>query len=401
MRNFWIVLQQTYLDSVRNKSYISMTIILILLGIFIFSFPSLAEKIRGEAQDKEYVFVSTESQIQVDEEQRPAHILIGEASKIEEYKEKILENEIAGLFVLKKEDGNVPIQLDCYLKKEDPLLIQGVLRFAQLIYQQQVIGEYQIGGRGAEQLTMQIEPVLKPLRQTDENFELIPFILMGIMYIAITTYGYSVATAIAAEKSSRVMEVMIAKISPVPMMFGKIIGIGLAGLTQLFFFFGAITLTAKSGLFQIYPDSIAETMLEIFTFKETVYFLLCFILGYFIFAALYAISGAVAGRPEELSSSTIPIMIILLAGLAVEILAVFENPESLTALITTYVPFTAPISLMVRMLHDVISPLEIAFGITAMVSSIALFSLLAAKIYPKGVLKSDRRLTFWQLIKSH
>lgn len=47
MRNFWIVLQQTYLDSVRNKSYISMTIILILLGIFIFSFPSLAEKIRG------------------------------------------------------------------------------------------------------------------------------------------------------------------------------------------------------------------------------------------------------------------------------------------------------------------------------------------------------------------
>lgn len=116
MRNFWIVLQQTYLDSVRNKSYISMTIILILLGIFIFSFPSLAEKIRGEAQDKEYVFVSTESQIQVDEEQRPAHILIGEASKIEEYKEKILENEIAGLFVLKKEDGNVPIQSDCYLK---------------------------------------------------------------------------------------------------------------------------------------------------------------------------------------------------------------------------------------------------------------------------------------------
>ena len=169
-----------------------------------------------------------------------------------------MENEIAGLFVLKKEDGNVPIQLDCYLKKEDPLLIQGVLRFAQLIYQQQVIGEYQIGGRAAEQLTMQIEPVLKPLRQTDENFELIPFILMGIMYIAITTYGYSVATAIAAEKSSRVMEVMIAKISPVPMMFGKIIGIGLAGLTQLFFFFGAITLTAKSGLFQIYPDSIAN-----------------------------------------------------------------------------------------------------------------------------------------------
>ena len=51
-----------------------MTIILILLGIFIFSFPSLAEKDTGRAQDKEYVFVSTESQIQVDEEQRPAHI---------------------------------------------------------------------------------------------------------------------------------------------------------------------------------------------------------------------------------------------------------------------------------------------------------------------------------------
>lgn len=285
------------------------------------------------------------------------------------------------------------------MKKADSLVIHGLQNLAQMIYQQQVIGENQIDRQVAEMLTRPIEPVMQPLRETDEHVVLILFLFIGIMYIAISTYGHSVATAITAEKASRVMEVMITKISPVPMMFGKIIGIGFASLTQLFLFLGTIALTAKLEIFHIPQGSIAETLLDIVTIKYTFYFLLCFILGYFIYAALYAVVGAMASRPEELSSSTLPIMIILMASLIIEILVV-DHPQSLTALITTYVPFTAPISFMVRMMHNVLSPLEIVLGVSGMLVSIALFSLLAAKIYPKGALRSDQRLTWMQLIKS-
>ena len=380
--------------------------ILILLGVFILAFPSLMEKFSDEQEDGNYVLLSTTADLQVDQQQldafQPEHTFqLGNASDIESYKEQIVEKELDGLFILKNGETPSTIQLDYYMEKVDPLLVQNTKVFTQNMYHQHVMSERNLDQDVVNKLTVQVEPTMQSLRDTDSNSFLIIYLLIAIMFLAITTYGNSVATAIASEKSSRVMEVMITKISPVPMMFGKILGIGLASLTQLFIFFASTALIAKLEIFEITEGSIAETLINMLTVSYTLYFLLFFILGYFIYAALFAVIGSMASRPEELSSSTIPITIILMASLVVEMIFVIDFPDSLTAVVTSYVPFTAPISLMVRIINGVVSPLEIFLSIGTMIVSIALFSLLAAKIYPKGVLKNDQRLTFSQLLKNN
>ncbi|WP_100332409.1 ABC transporter permease [Bacillus xiapuensis] len=405
MRSFGIILQQTYLQAIRSKPYVWITIVLIFIGAFILALPSIMEKFSDKEEAGNFVLITNDdfqmSQQQLDTFPSDHLFKLGDSSNVESYKEKIINNKLDGLFVLKNGANPSSIQLDYYMEKDDPLLVQNMKAFVQNFHFQQIITEKNIDQDVANMLSVQIEPTMQPLRDTDTHSFLMIYLLISIMFLAITTYGNNVATAITSEKSSRVMEVMITKISPVPMMFGKILGIGLASLTQLFIFFASTIMMARMEIFKIKEGSIADTLMNMLTVSYTLYFLLIFILGYFIYAALFAVIGSMASRPEELSSSTLPITIILMASLLVEMIFVIDHPEGLTAKITSYIPFTAPISLMVRIVNEVVSPLEIVLSIGSMLVSIALFSLLAAKIYPKGILKTDKRLTFGQLIKSH
>ncbi len=243
-----------------------------------------------------------------------------------------------------------------------------------------------------------VQSNVQSLYETEPNAMLIVYGLITIMFLAISIYGNNVATAIASEKSSRVMEVMITKVAPVPMMYGKILGIGLASLAQLFIFMGALLLWANLGIFEIPEGSFVQTVMETITWETAAFILIFFIIGYFIYATLFAIVGSMISRPDDLASASMPIMILLMASLAVEMIFVMDSPEGTMTNITSYIPFTAPMSVLIRIVYNTISPVEIAVSLLVMISFIALFAAIAAKIYPKGVLKSDS-LTFKQLIQ--
>lgn len=105
-------------------------------------------------------------------------------------------------------------------------------------------------------------------------------------------------------------------------------------------------------------------------------------------------------RPEELSGTTMPITLILMGSLVVELLVVLDNPEGLVSRVTSYVPFTAPISMVVRIINGSVSSLEIIASILVLLGSISLISLFAAKVYPKGILRSSKSLKIFQLLKN-
>ena len=238
---------------------------------------------------------------------------------------------------------------------------------------------------------------VQPLYETEPNAILIVYGLIAIMFLAISTYGNNVATAIASEKSSRVMEVMITKVAPIPMMYGKILGIGLASLTQLFIFIGSFFVWSNLGIFKVPEGSMVQTIMDIITWETASYLFVFFIIGYFIYATLFAIIGSMVSRPDDFSTATMPIVIVLMASLIVEMLFVMDYPDGKIAMISSYIPFTAPMSVLVRIVYHTISPVEIVGTLLVMVLFIALFAAFAARIYPKGVLKSDT-LTFKQLI---
>ncbi|HGH1670870.1 ABC transporter permease [Bacillus thuringiensis] len=405
MRNFWIVLGQTYWDRVRTKIFIGMTLLLIGGGIFLFSFPTLVQKFSGEKEKAKVVFISEAPNVTLDQSNLSKALpewdwSLGDKTKLNQYKQDLLDKKVEALFILKEGAGAEPV-LDYFMKVDNPKLIQSAQVFVQNQYFQSAVVKQQLSEEAVKSLTMNVQAKKQNLNNEETSSFLLVYLLVAIMYLAITSYGNAIATAVASEKASRVMEVMVTKVSPVHMVFGKILGVGLASLTQLFIFFLIMALYIKSGIFKV-SDSFFGVNIDVnmITGEHAAYFLLYFVLGYFVYAALFAVFGSMVSRPEELSGTTMPITLILMGSLVVELLVVLDNPEGLVSRVTSYVPFTAPISMVVRIINGSVSGMEIAMSILVLLSSISLISLFAAKVYPKGILRSGKSLKLFQLLKN-
>lgn len=405
MRNFWIVLWQTYWDRVRTKIFIGMTLLLIGGGIFLFSFPTLVQKFSGEKEKAKVVFISEAPNVTLDQSNLSKALpewdwSLGDKTKLNQYKQDLLDKKVEALFILKEGAGAEPV-LDYFMKVDNPKLIQSAQVFVQNQYFQSAVVKQQLSEEAVKSLTMNVQAKKQNLNNEETSSFLLVYLLVAIMYLAITSYGNAIATAVASEKASRVMEVMVTKVSPVHMVFGKILGVGLASLTQLFIFFLSMALYIKSGIFKV-SDSFFGVNIDVnmITGEHAAYFLLYFVLGYFVYAALFAVFGSMVSRPEELSGTTMPITLILMGSLVVELLVVLDNPEGLVSRVTSYVPFTAPISMVVRIINGSVSSMEIIASILVLLGSISLISLFAAKVYPKGILRSGKSLKLFQLLKN-
>ncbi|MEW4130771.1 ABC transporter permease [Bacillus thuringiensis] len=406
MRNFWIVLGQTYWDRVRTKIFIGMTLLLIGGGIFLFSFPTLVQKFSGEKEKAKVVFISEAPNVTVDQSNLSKALpewdwSLGDKTKLNQYKQQLLDKKVEALFILKEGAGAEPV-LDYFMKLDNPKLIQSAQVFVQNQYFQSAVVKQQLSEEAVKSLTMNVQATKQNLNNEETSSFLLVYLLVAIMYLAITSYGNAIATAVASEKASRVMEVMVTKVSPVHMVFGKILGVGLASLTQLFIFFFSMALYIKSGIFKV-SDSFFGVNIDVnmITGEHAAYFLLYFVLGYFVYAALFAVFGSMVSRPEELSGTTMPITLILMGSLVVELLVVLDNPEGLVSRVTSYVPFTAPISMVVRIIKGSVGSLEIITSMVVLLASISLIAMFAAKVYPKGVLRSGKSLKFSQLLKNN
>ncbi|MED3310620.1 sodium export permease [Bacillus thuringiensis] len=406
MRNFWIVLGQTYWDRVRTKIFIGMTLLLIGGGIFLFSFPTLVQKFSGEKEKAKVVFISEAPNVTLDQSNLSKALpewdwSLGDKTKLNQYKQDLLDKKVEALFILKEGTGAEPV-LDYFMKVDNPKLIQSAQVFVQNQYFQSAVVKQQLSEEAVKSMTMNVQAKKQNLNNEETSSFLLVYLLVAIMYLAITSYGNAIATAVASEKASRVMEVMVTKVSPVHMVFGKILGVGLASLTQLFIFFLSMALYIKSGIFKV-SDSFFGVNIDVnmITGEHAAYFLLYFVLGYFVYAALFAVFGSMVSRPEELSGTTMPITLILMGSLVVELLVVLDNPEGLVSRVTSYVPFTAPISMVVRIINGSVGSLEIITSMVVLLASISLIAMFAAKVYPKGVLRSGKSLKFIQLLKNN
>ncbi|OBW53403.1 sodium ABC transporter permease [Solibacillus silvestris] len=398
MRNFNIVFSTVFKEAVKTKAYIYITLGMLVLSVLLFASPSILNSFTKDSSEETYKLVNRTS-LELSEQELSGVVgnwQIVNDGRVESLKEEIKTEELAGFFVL--EDRLDLMQLNIFMPKVNNELLLTLESYIEQKRVASIVEAQSIHPTVVQALNAPLQTNFESLYETEPNALLIVYGLIAIMFLAISTYGNNVATAIASEKSSRVMEVMITKVAPVPMMYGKILGIGLASLAQLFIFIGGLLLWANLGVFNIPEGSFVQAVIETITWETAAYILIFFIIGYFIYATLFAIVGSMVSRPDDLSSATMPIVILLMASLTVEILFVMDYPEGTLTKVTSYIPFTAPMSVLIRIVYNTIAPVEIIVSLMIMILFIALFAGVAAKIYPKGVLKSDS-LTIKQLFQ--
>jgi ABC-2 type transport system permease protein len=248
--------------------------------------------------------------------------------------------------------------------------------------------------------------------------------VMGlILYVTLLLYGSQVMNGVIEEKSNRIIEVIISSVKPYQLMLGKIIGVGLVGLTQFVLWIVlTIGLTQFTGKFYA---SKAKAAVELNQGKASVdmdkamqdspmgevtkvlestniplillSFLFYFFVGYLLYSSLFAAIGSAVESPTEAQQFTFIVMIpIILSFLLAQY--TMQDPDSTIAFWASMIPFTSPINMMVRLPYGV--PVwELAVSMVLLVLGFLACSWLSARIYRVGILMYGKKVTWKELAK--
>ena len=246
-------------------------------------------------------------------------------------------------------------------------------------------------------------------------------ILGMLLYIFIFAYGSMIMMSVIEEKTSRIVEIMISSVKPFQLMMGKILGTSLAGLTQFLVWtilivmfsylmtsiFGIETSTQNSELLLSSSGNMSmntEALNMISAFIDLpltnifVAFLIYFIGGYLLYASLFAAIGAAVDNQTDAQQFVIPITIILVLALYVGIFTIPEDPNGTVAIIFSYIPFTSPVVMLMRIPNGV--PIyEQIISIIILYLTFTLCIWVAAKIYRVGILMYGKKPSYKELIK--
>ncbi|HEY6177448.1 MAG TPA: ABC transporter permease [Kofleriaceae bacterium] len=228
----------------------------------------------------------------------------------------------------------------------------------------------------------------------------IAYMLAFILYMVITLYGVNVMRSVVQEKTSRVMELMVATVKPRSLMSGKILGVGAAGLLQIVIWLamGAVTLAYRAQILGWFGVSGGGGALPPIALDTMVIVVLYFILGFFFYAAMYAAVGATVSSEQDTQQVQMPITMLLVIG-ALSLQVVSNAPRGTAAVIMTMVPFWSSMLMPMRYVLGGATPGEVVISLAILIASIGLIARAAAKIYRVGVLMYGKRPSPKELLR--
>jgi ABC-2 type transport system permease protein len=226
------------------------------------------------------------------------------------------------------------------------------------------------------------------------------FVIGLMIYLTLAIYGQAIMGAVVEEKETRIAEILFSSAKPFELMFGKLVGVGLAGLTQLaIWVVSAAALLAFIALqtdYRMIVDSVPTI-----TPLMVVYFLIFFLLGFFIYASIFALIGSMVTTVQEGGQFSFPPIMLMLAAFYF-CFAVIRDPNSSLSFWVTLAPFLAPITMPVRILAETPPFWQIALSVVVNCAAIAALVWLAARVYRVGMLMYGKRATIpevWKWIR--
>jgi ABC-2 type transport system permease protein len=229
-------------------------------------------------------------------------------------------------------------------------------------------------------------PELTVITTTNNNLAsgfLPSYIFIMLLFYSIVIYGVMVASGVAQEKSSRAMELLITSARTKNLILGKIIGIGLAGLTQLAIWMAGIFIFYHVNFSYWKGNAIIAGLLGA-NASNLVLMLLFFLLGFFMYAALYGSIGSIVSRTEDIQLFQLPITFLLIVGLFCSTIGMVMPGSLLTVL--SFIPIYTPMSMFVRISISDVPGWQVALSIALSAATVVAFAWVAVKVYRVGVL---------------
>lgn len=227
------------------------------------------------------------------------------------------------------------------------------------------------------------------------------FAIAFLLYISIILYGQAILRGVMEEKTTRVAEVVMSSVSPDILLAGKVIGVGAVGLTQQLTWVasGILFWTQRARIFSLlgFPSMPAISFPTIEP-MVLVALLLFFVLGYTFYASLFAAVGAMVGSQEEAQQAAQPVIMLLVFSI-IFVQPVMTNPTGRLAEVMSWLPFSSPIIMPMRMTATQVSGLEISAVLLGLVLACFASVWVSARIYRVGLLMYGKRPSIRELAK--
>ncbi|SHN74721.1 ABC transporter permease [Cryptosporangium aurantiacum] len=209
-------------------------------------------------------------------------------------------------------------------------------------------------------------------------------VAMTLLYIALITYGSGVAQGVVEEKTSRVVELLLATVRPWQLLMGKILGIGLVGLVQLVILGGVGLIGATLAGQLTLPAAGVGTFVSLLGW---------YLLGFFLFASLFAAAGALVSRFEDMQSVISPLIMLLAIVFVVGLNLLIRDPRSELVEVLSLIPPFTTILMPARGALGVAPAWQIMLAVVLTLVALAVTVRLAGAVYQRGVLHTGSRLS--------
>lgn len=428
MNKTLLIIQREYLSRVKKKAFLIMTFLVPLLIIAMYALIFFLSMRGGD--NIPTVEVIDESGIfnKAFENKRAVNFQSSTLSLSEAKKKVINEEEAFVLFIPKdiKSGGNIEL----FAQKNAGLSV--ISSIENQLNEQMRIKLLQDAGIDSETLD-KIKPnltvVSKELTLEGEKDSssgaamAVGFAAAILIYMSLFIYGIQVMRGIIEEKTSRIVEVIISSVKPFQLMMGKIIGIGLVGLTQFL-----LWIVLSVGLMSVastilFKDQVEQVKSEIpmadpsaavgqkapgsdiikavqtieWTYILPV-FIVFFLGGYMLYSALFAAVGSAVETDTETQQFMLPITLPLLFTYIMSFSFIVNNPDSSLSFWLSIIPFTSPIAMMVRLPFGVPN-WELALSIVLLIGGFLFTTWIASRIYRVGILMYGKKVSFKELGK--
>lgn len=403
LKDIWTVTKFTMKDMVGRKSFRISTIIILLLIVIGFNVPNFINSING-GDFSETILVSDPDnvfnhQLEQLNSLDPSYKYEPTTDNLETIKSKLESGDANSAVTIEKTTDHVKIT---YITDNTAMLSDfpiGLMDALSALYTRVQLQKLNLSEQQLASLTPNFE---FELRQTeDQNIGGnigVMLILSCVLFFAIYFCAFQVSSSITTEKTSKIMETLVTSTSPRTIILGKTIGIGLVGLGQVLLFGATAVICAK-----VYLDpAVLSTLLDLSNFTPylALITILYFILGYFAYALLYALTGSTVSKPEDIQSANSPVVILTMIGFYLSYFTL-TNPTGDLNVFASLLPISSPFCMPLRVMMGLASGWDVALSVVILLAFCFIVARIAIKVYSNAILNYGSKMTIKDIIRTY
>lgn len=422
MNSLFTVIGFTFNNKIRSKAFIITSIIIAVLLTIGLNVPYVisqfsSDKVKQIGMFEDGSEVSTMLKYYLDQQEEKEFELVmmtpkaSSADNDQLIRDEISEGNIEGFIELETEEGTSFPKVVYKSEKSMDFSTTSLLRNVLTnIKTELAIQDMNITDEQRNRLFSPINIESKQIStsstaETAEKDEMDMVVTYFLVYIMIILFffgtmvsGQFVATEITTEKSSRVMEILVTSVAPLKQMFGKIIAMFLLSITQIGLF---VAVFVANVLLPHNSELLAQFEIDLSEVDPIliVYFLLFYLLGYFLYATIFAAIGSIVSRTEDLGQAMTPVTFLTLAVFYVGIFGI-NAPDATFMTVMSFIPFFTPITMFIRIGMAEPAVWEIVLSFALLGATIFFMGWLSAKIYRTGVLMYGKRPSINEIRKA-